>query len=96
MKARYSHLIPSDLANLHAYIAHDNPERAASFVKELLQKCAALSHNPFIYPVRLEFGTGVRMALLKSYRIFFIVEEENQCVHILRILHSARNTQSLL
>ncbi len=96
MKVRYSHFASDDLEGAYNYIALDNPYKASSFIDSVHKKCNSLAHNPYLYPLRPEFGAGVRLAICKPYRIFFMIDEKIQIVHILRILHSARNISSLL
>ena len=55
----FCELSPQAVANLQEigdYIARDNPQRAASFVAELLARTQRVAERPEAYPARLEFG----------------------------------------
>jgi toxin ParE1/3/4 len=77
-----------DLEEIGDFIALDNPERAISFVDELLSRCAAVGERPTLYPRREDFGARIRMAVHGRYRILFRMRPEG--VRIERVLHSAR------
>jgi toxin ParE1/3/4 len=77
-----------DLEEIADYIAEDNPDRAVTFIDELLVRCAVIDEQPLAYPRRDEFGAGIRMAIHARYRILFRTGSEG--VRIERVLHSAR------
>jgi toxin ParE1/3/4 len=52
----------TDLREIGDYIARDNPDRAASFVAELLARSKRISERPAAYPTRPER----RSTLLRS------------------------------
>jgi toxin ParE1/3/4 len=81
----------ADLDELAAYIARDNPDRAASFVAELEAECRAAASNPKIYPLRSDLAAGLRMLVHRPYLVFFRDLEGQDTVRIERILHGARN-----
>ena len=95
MIVRLSRRAERDLEDITAYIAEDNPERAASFARELYDRCQALSEFPEVSPVwKRSPQRTVRRAVYGNYLIFYSVEK--QTVRIQRILHGARNIRRLL
>ena len=50
----------ADLRVIGDFIARDNPERAPSFVAELLIDCLRLAEQPDAYPARPELGQDLR------------------------------------
>jgi toxin ParE1/3/4 len=78
----------ADLEEIGDFIARDNPVRAAAFVEELHEHCAAILAAPASYAPREELGAGVRMAVHGRYLILF--RANGDVVRIERVLHSAR------
>jgi toxin ParE1/3/4 len=83
-----------DLLDIGETIARDNPERAASYVAELLDRTAQIAEQPSLYRLRPEWGSAVRSARFGSYLILFEISEEG--VTILRYLHGRRDIGSIL
>jgi plasmid stabilization system protein ParE len=83
-----------DLLDIGETIARDNPERAASYVAELLDRTAQIARQPTLYRLRPEWGKAVRSARFGSYLILFEMSEEG--VTILRYLHGRRDIGSLM
>jgi toxin ParE1/3/4 len=83
----------ADLDQIAAFIARDNPLRAATFVEELLSVCRRIPTHPENYPRRSTLGAGLRVAIHKSYLVFFRILPEE--IRIERVLHSARNAARL-
>ena len=84
----------NDLSDIATYIARDNPERAVSFIEELLARIEMVFERPLSFPARGELGAGVRSAIHGRYLIFFRVSE--RLIEILRVLHGARDIDYLL
>ncbi len=83
----------ADLDQIAAFIARDNPIRAATFVEELLSVCRRIPAHPENYPRRSHLGPGMRVAIHKSYLVFFTNHPDE--IRVERVLHSARNTARL-
>jgi plasmid stabilization system protein ParE len=83
-----------DLLDIGETIARDNPERAASYVSELLDRTAQIAGQPTLYRLRPEWGKAVRSARFGSYLILFEMSEEG--VTVLRYLHGRRDIGSLM
>jgi len=84
-----------DLQEISDYIAADNPERAATFVAELIDHCYALGEMPRRFPLipRYEHW-GIRRCVCGNYLIFYRVRDE--AIDIVHVLHGARDYESLL
>jgi toxin ParE1/3/4 len=86
----------ADLEEIAAYIARDNPVRAASFVVELEAKCRAVAASPELYPARTDLASGLRMAVHGRYLVLYRDLLGEDTVRIERVLHSARNPPRLI
>ncbi len=90
-----SPLAAQDLDDIAAYIARDNPARAATFVAELEAKCRSAAAMPEIYPARSDLVPGLRMAVHGRYLVFFRDLPGDNTVRIERVLHGARDLPRL-
>ncbi|MGK9170155.1 type II toxin-antitoxin system RelE/ParE family toxin [Inquilinus limosus] len=85
----------SDLEAIADFIAKDNPARALSFVQELRASCRSLADMPMGYPLVLRYEKqGIRRRVHGNYQIFYRVDGEQ--VHVVRVLHGARDYEALL
>lgn len=89
LPCRFTALAETDLNDIALYIAADNPRRALSFVAELREHCYRIAQQPAAYPLREEYGAGVRVTVHKPYLVFHAIRDD-ACV-IERILHGARH-----
>lgn len=90
MRVRLTQHAEADLDGIAAYIARDNPSRAATFVEELYEKCASLAEMPAAFPLVPRYeALGVRRRVHGDYLILFIVKGE--AISVLRVLHGARD-----
>lgn len=95
MKVNISEAAKADLIAIQDWIAAENPERATTFVNELLNCCAELEDRPTIYPVVSRYASlGIRRRLFRSYLIFYRVSED--MIDIIHILHGSRDYEALL
>jgi len=78
-----------DLLDIANSIARDNPERAATYIAELIDHTAHVAAQPGLYRLRPEWGDAVRSARFGNYLILFELREER--VAILRYLHGRRD-----
>jgi len=84
-----------DLIGIGDYIRPHNPERAASFVEELLDHCQALAELPRRHPlVPCYEKQGIRRCVHADYLIFYRVGAE--LVEVIHILHGAQDYEPLL
>lgn len=82
-----------DLEAIVQYIGEDNPQRALSFVDELISTFDTIAERPNSFPVAAVLPGQVRSALHGRYRIFF--ELTDGVPHILRVVHGARDIPAL-
>jgi len=85
----------ADLTEIAAFIARDNPARAASFVAELETKCRSVAATPDLYPLREDLAPGLRMAVHGRYLLFYRDLPMEGAVRVERVLHGARDLSRL-
>lgn len=78
-----------DLLETAGEISRDNPERAESYIDELLDSSGQVADNPNLNGLRHEWGDAVRCARHGSYLILFEIEADG--VVILRYLYGRRD-----
>lgn len=84
----------ADLREIVDFIARDNPERAMTFLDELLSRIESIAEQPQAYAVRDDWPVPVRAAVHRRYLIVF--RENGPRVEIARVLHSARDITDIL
>ncbi|MBX3576474.1 MAG: type II toxin-antitoxin system RelE/ParE family toxin [Rhizobiaceae bacterium] len=95
MKVIFSRSAEADLEGIGDFIARDNPKRAQSFVGEIRNHCMNLSAHPKSAPLFAgEEASGIRRLVHGNYVAFY--RADLKTVQILRILHGARDAESLL
>lgn len=95
MKAVITAEALSDLEQIGDYIARDNPERARSFVAQLVAKARSLADMPEGFPLVPRYAhLGIRRRAHGAYLIFYRVERTR--VTVIHILHGARDYEALL
>jgi toxin ParE1/3/4 len=81
----------NDLRQIVQFIARDNRDAAAKLAERILQHVEAASVLPWANRVVPEKGDrSIREAILKPYRIIYLIEERQESIRILRIWHAAR------
>ena len=94
MKVRLARSAKADLSAIADWIGEDNPQRAASFVRELYERCMSLAHRPKRFPVaRHVESVAVRKLSHRDYLIFYAVLDDQ--VEIIHIIHGARDWAAL-
>ncbi|MGH8605051.1 MAG: type II toxin-antitoxin system RelE/ParE family toxin [Gammaproteobacteria bacterium] len=81
----------ADVAEIWAYIAHDNSEAASAFILRLEEKIGTLENFPERRPRVPEsrlLGTRYRHLLFGHYRAIFKIAGDR--VIVMRVLHGAR------
>lgn len=82
-----------DLQEIVRYISFDNPERAQSFGRELIDKTKRLAAFPEMGRVVPELGEpNTRELVHTPYRIVYRVHHEKRLVEVSRFWHGARGT----
>ena len=84
-----------DLAEIGAYIARDNPERAVSFIDELLEHCERLGAQPLRNPLVPRYKAhGIRRCVHANYLIFYRVGLKQ--IEVIHVFQGAREYEPLL
>lgn len=85
----------ADLLGIAEYIRPHNPQRAGSFVDEVLDHCRDLGEMPRMYPLvpRYEHW-GIRRCVHGDYLIFYRALEER--VEVIHILQGSQDYEALL
>ena len=84
-----------DLETIRDAISIDNPARAGSFVRELIDKAGGLAEHPKAFPLVPRYADlGIRRRVHGNYLIFYRVEPDR--VTVIHILHGARDYEALL
>ena len=91
----------SDLRGLHNYVAETLkvPAAAQRIYMSIKAQVKTLDQNPQRCKVVDEepFRTlGTRLLHVENYIAFFVIDEKNKKVHVLRILYNRREWQSIL
>ncbi len=95
MKVNLTPRAQIDLERIGDFIAADSPDRAKSFIEELLDRCASLANFPNRFPLLNRYSSrGIRKCVHGSYLIFYRVEPT--IVHVLHVLHCATDYGPLL
>lgn len=84
-----------DVNEIWDYIAEDNIEAADRVLEALENAMAALAKNPSIGHWRDEL-TGKQHRFFLVYSYLIVDRYETKPVQIIRVLHAARNLQSVL
>lgn len=90
----FSPLAVADLEGILEYIARDKPTAAVAFVETVKDKCYTLARFPLLGASREALIPGLRMFPVGNYVIYY--RPEGGSVRIERILHGARDADSLL
>lgn len=83
----------ANLDEISDYIAEDNPERAITFIREIVDHCNKIADQPGIGRERPEFRSGIRSAPHDQYIIFYRIIDSG--VEIMHVLHGARDIKAV-
>lgn len=83
----------ADLDGISDYISLDNPERAESFVGEIMRRFSMIGERPRSFPMRDDLMQDMRSAVHAKYIILFVEYESH--VRIIRVLHGARDLDEI-
>jgi toxin ParE1/3/4 len=85
----------SDLIEIGDFIQADNPDRAVTFVDELLDRCLSLADMPRAYPLVPRYERfGIRRRVYQNYLIFYRIQKNR--IEVIHILHGARDYEAIL
>lgn len=89
------------MENIGDYISEKlrNPVAAANTVRGIKQRINTLQSNPYRHMAEAEIGIEkyeIRKNYYKSYRIYYVIQEERKTVTVLRILHVLSDSKGQL
>jgi addiction module RelE/StbE family toxin len=95
VKVRITRQAQADLEEIAEWIGRDNPDRAISFIDELLVRCRSLAEHADRFPVYRELrGITVRKMSHRDYVILYVRLGDR--VEVAHIVHGARDLEALL
>jgi toxin ParE1/3/4 len=107
MKRHRYALLPSaktDIGACYDYLDQRNPDAARRFVDAVEETCGLIALSPFGYPVieppknAMPMPVPLRKRTIKGferYLVFYFIDNDGK-VHILRVLHGARDISSIV
>ena len=100
-RLKISKLYKEDTSSCYDYIKHEleAPMAANNLKKEIREKINKIKDNPNIRPLvqdKYLALLGFRSINVKNYVIFYIIEDDNKCIKMVRFLHSRRNWINIL
>jgi addiction module RelE/StbE family toxin len=95
-KVKYSQQSSADLTEIIRYINDElfSPQAAERFLNEVTRKTDLLSENPYLFPIYQDeklVQDGYRFIAIGNYLLFYIVDDINTIVNIVRIIYGKRN-----
>jgi toxin ParE1/3/4 len=94
MRVELSRFVESDLDDIAAFIAQDNPQRAVTFIQEIRSKFVDIQRNPLIYRLRSDIGETARMATVGHYALLFRVVNSTT-VRVERVVFGGRELSNI-
>jgi toxin ParE1/3/4 len=85
-----------DLLDIWAYVAENSPRAADRLLLRIDEECQLLSENPLLGELVEQYRPGLRRFVVGNYLIFYHALPEGDGIEVFRILHGARDIQSLL
>lgn len=82
-----------DLIEIGDFIATDNPQRAVTFVEEIIARFDVIAAVPRAFPSRNDLGHGLRLAVHGAYVILYRVSARE--VRIESVAHGARDLRRI-
>ncbi len=76
-------------------IERDSPQRASSFVSDILERCAVLRTSPMLGPARLALGVGIRILPI-ARAVVVVYVPDDQTVTVLRVFYGGRDIEAAL
>ncbi len=92
-RLQYTVKAQQDFQEIHDYIAKDNIDAAADFIKRLQQRCGELCEMPGMGRKRDDLAAGMRSSTVSDYLVFYRVL--NGILEIAHVLHGRRNLKKV-
>jgi addiction module RelE/StbE family toxin len=85
-----------DLEAIESYYEDVAPEYAAIFMASVFEKAERLEQMPRLGRTVPEIGDeAIRELIHRGYRIMYVVDEDDETVEVLTVLHSSRQFGSI-
>ena len=99
-KVKYSEQASDDLADIIRYINDVlcNPRAAERFFIATTEKIKLLRENSYLYPLHHDKqlrAEGYRFVAVGNYLMFYVIDDGNSIVNIVRIVYSKRNIPAI-
>ena len=94
---RLLRIAEEDLTEIISFIAVDNPIAANTIADKIEKNIKLISENPMIGRIPRDEdikNLGYRYLIVQNYIVFYTIEERTIFIH--RILHGARNYNTIL
>ncbi len=89
MKVKFTEKADKDLINIWRYIADDSESKANEYIYKLTQSAiVTLSEFPFSSPLYNK-DKNIRRHVYQNYNLYYQVNESQETVYIVHILHSS-------
>jgi plasmid stabilization system protein ParE len=91
MKVLWTDAAVSQLEAIHDYLARTSPEYARRVVDRLTKRSVQISAFPFSGRMTPEYELNeAREVIEGSYRIIYLIKEDEGQIEVLAVIHSAR------
>jgi addiction module RelE/StbE family toxin len=97
----FSKLFKRDVDSSYNYIKNklEAPMAADNLIKEIIETLNKIKENPDIRPLvqdKYLASLGYRLKNIKNYVIFYIIDNDNRHIKIIRFLYNKRNWINIL
>ncbi|TFG20384.1 MAG: type II toxin-antitoxin system RelE/ParE family toxin [Promethearchaeota archaeon] len=94
MEIRISEKAKRQLKNIYNYYSENSIQYAEHFLEDFYIKIESLKEFPKMYGIIPQLEQhNIRRLLFKDYRILYQVDENNELIKIVAILHSKQRLQ---
>ncbi|MGH9900162.1 MAG: type II toxin-antitoxin system RelE/ParE family toxin [Pyrinomonadaceae bacterium] len=91
MKVLWTDAAVVQLQSIHDYVKKTSPDYAGWVVNRLTKRSVQLGTFPFSGPIVPEYEINeVRQVIEGSYRIIYLIKEDEEQVEVLAVIHSSR------
>ena len=100
-KLKISKLYKEDVSSSYNYIKYklEAPMASNNLKKEIKEKMNKIKENPQIRPLvqdKYLASLGYRLINVKNYMLFYIINEDDKHIKIIRFLYNKRNWMNIL
>jgi plasmid stabilization system protein ParE len=91
----------ADIEEIYAYIAHtlQAPHAAEALLGKIDTAINSIPQNPYLYPKsynEILAAKGYHRVIVKNYLIFYLIDDTERTVNIMRVLYGSRDLEELL